>query len=140
MTTSARSRTSGPKLSGRVVDVHVTDDELLMRLEDGRMLGVPLAWLPRLLSATPEQRNNWKLMGHGLGIHWPDIDEDLVVENLLGAEGELLMARGSWPDQGTTQVLYRRARGRPRMNPLPKMTTAEEATGGDPASPAPPTL
>ena len=64
-------------------DVQVTDDELIVVLRDGRTISVPLAWFPRLLRATPEQRHNWELMGDGEGIHWPDIDEDLSVEGLL---------------------------------------------------------
>jgi hypothetical protein len=50
---------------------------------DGRAIIVPLAWYPRLLHATAEQRGNWKIAGGGYGIHWPDIDEDLSVEGLL---------------------------------------------------------
>jgi hypothetical protein len=67
------------------VDVQVSDDMLGMRLEDGRWIAVPLAWFPRLQQASPEQRRNWKLIGRGIGIHWPDLDEDVSVENLLGA-------------------------------------------------------
>jgi len=52
-------------------------------LEDGRQLLVPLAWFPRLLEASDAQRRNWRLIGHGIGIHWPDLDEDISVENLL---------------------------------------------------------
>src|SRR5882672_1972951 len=52
-------------------------------LMDGRTIIVPLAWYPRLLHATEEQRNNWKISGGGYGIHWPDIDEDLSTEGLL---------------------------------------------------------
>jgi hypothetical protein len=52
-------------------------------MADGREVSVPLAWFPRLCAATPEQRANWRLIGHGQGIHWPDIDEDILVEGLL---------------------------------------------------------
>jgi hypothetical protein len=52
-------------------------------LLDGRSITVPLAWFPRLLHATPEQRANWKIAGGGYGIHWPDVDEDLSSEGLL---------------------------------------------------------
>jgi hypothetical protein len=52
-------------------------------LRDGRVISVPLAWYPRLLNATPAQRNNWKIAGGGYGIHWPDVDEDLSTEGLL---------------------------------------------------------
>ena len=67
----------------RVADVQITDDELKVRLMDGRTIGVPLAWYPRLLHATPEQRSNWSIAGAGYGIHWDDIDEDLSTEGLL---------------------------------------------------------
>ena len=52
---------------------------------DGRTISVPLAWYPKLLRATEEQRNNWKIAGGGYGINWPDLDEDLSTEGLLVA-------------------------------------------------------
>jgi len=54
-----------------------------MDLSDGRTVFVPLAWFPRLLHGTPEERNKWRLIGDGEGIHWPDLDEDISVENLI---------------------------------------------------------
>jgi hypothetical protein len=67
----------------RVKDVHFTEDSLSVDLLDGRTISVPLAWYPRLLHASADQRNNWELCGGGFGIHWPDIDEDLSTEGLL---------------------------------------------------------
>ena len=67
----------------RVKDVHFTEDTLSVDLADGRTISVPLAWYPRLLHASADQRNNWELCGGGFGIHWPDIDEDLSTEGLL---------------------------------------------------------
>jgi len=67
----------------RVADVEVTEDFLSVRLMDGRTISVPLAWYPRLLNATEEQRKNWTIAGGGYGIHWPDVDEDLGTEGLL---------------------------------------------------------
>ena len=64
-------------------DVRITDDELIVALKDGRTISVPLAWYPRLLHATAEQRSHWEFLGDGEGIHWPDIDEDLSVAGLL---------------------------------------------------------
>jgi hypothetical protein len=64
-------------------DVTVTEDEIEVRLTDGRRIAAPLIWYPRLLHASTEQRDNWQLLGNGEGIHWPDIDEDLSVEGLL---------------------------------------------------------
>ncbi len=63
--------------------VTVTEDALIVDLADGRTVSVPLAWYPRLLHGTPEERNNWRLIGKGEGIHWPDLDEDLSVENIV---------------------------------------------------------
>jgi hypothetical protein len=66
-----------------VQDVQVTDDEIIAHLADGRVISVPLAWSWRLSEATPAQRANWRLIGSGQGVHWPDIDEDLSAEGLL---------------------------------------------------------
>ena len=63
--------------------VTVSDDALIVDLVDGRSITVPLAWYPRLSHATPKERNQWRLIGRGEGIHWPDVDEDISVENLL---------------------------------------------------------
>jgi hypothetical protein len=67
----------------RVKDVGFTEDTVAVGLIDGRTIVVPLAWYPRLLDATPEQRRNWQISGGGYGIHWPDVDEDLSTEGLL---------------------------------------------------------
>ncbi len=67
----------------RAVDVTISEDELTVHLADGRRLTVPLVWFPRLLHGSPEDRRNWRLIGDGRGIHWPDLDEDLSVEGLL---------------------------------------------------------
>jgi Protein of unknown function (DUF2442) len=68
----------------RVQSVSVTDDELSVALMDGRRISVPLAWYPRLANATPAERAHWEIAGGGYGIYWPDIDEDLSTEGLLG--------------------------------------------------------
>lgn len=74
---------SSPSVDPRAIDVATDDDNLTVDLADGRRLSVPLAWFPRLLHASPNQRQNWRLLGDGQGIHWPDIDEDLSVSGLL---------------------------------------------------------
>ena len=74
---------SSPGADPRAVDVATDDDNLMVDLADGRRLTVPLAWFPRLLHANPEQRRNWRLIGDGQGISWPDVDEDLSVSGLL---------------------------------------------------------
>lgn len=67
----------------RVAGVEVNEDELSVRLMDGRTISVPLVWYPRLLGATAEQRRNWRIVGGGYGLHWPDVDEDLSTEGML---------------------------------------------------------
>ncbi|MBM3777805.1 MAG: DUF2442 domain-containing protein [Acidimicrobiia bacterium] len=63
--------------------VEVTDETITAHLADGRVISVPLAWSWRLSDATPAQRANWKLIGDGYGVHWPDIDEDISAEGML---------------------------------------------------------
>ena len=67
----------------RAVEVHCTDDTLAVRLADGRELAVPLEWFPRLRNASPDARAECRLVGGGIGIHWPQLDEDLSVARLL---------------------------------------------------------
>ncbi|MBI4777782.1 DUF2442 domain-containing protein [Candidatus Desantisbacteria bacterium] len=66
--------------------ITITDDTLSVDLIDGRTIFVPLAWFPRLMHSTPKERNNWRLIGRGHGIHWEDIDEDISVEGLLSGK------------------------------------------------------
>jgi hypothetical protein len=63
--------------------VELTEDSLVVDLADGRTVSVPIAWYPRLMHGTTEERSHWRLIGKGEGIHWPDLDEDLSVENIL---------------------------------------------------------
>ena len=71
------------KLDSDAVDVEFTDTTLRIVLADGRELAAPLEGFPRLRDATPAQRANWRLIGAGQGIHWPDLDEDVAVSTLL---------------------------------------------------------
>lgn len=64
-------------------DVAVTDCAVTVALEDGRTISVPLAWYPRLVHGTAEERNNWSISGAGWDIQWPDLDEDISVKGLL---------------------------------------------------------
>ena len=64
-------------------EVRVTDHELVVDLVDGRRIAVPLAWFPRLLHASNQQRSDFELIGDGEGIHWPDVDEDISVRGLV---------------------------------------------------------
>ena len=66
------------------VTVWADDEWLLARLVDGREISVPIAWFPRLLAATPDQRAHWSLIGNGEGIHWEELDEDISIASLLG--------------------------------------------------------
>jgi hypothetical protein len=66
--------------------VEVSEDTLSVELADGRSIAAPLAWYPRLAHATAEERGSWRLIGGGLGIHWPAIDEDISVANLLAGQ------------------------------------------------------
>lgn len=74
---------SAIRLEPRAVEVSVTADTLRVRLADGRELIVPVAWFPRLEQASTHVRNNYRLIGGGIGISWPDLDEDISVEGLL---------------------------------------------------------
>lgn len=78
-------------------NVTVTEHSLSVELTDGRVISVPLAWFPRLVHATPE-RNNWRPIGKGEGIHWQDIDEDISIEGLLAgkASGESQTSLKKW--------------------------------------------
>ena len=67
----------------RAQNLAITDDSLVVDLSDGRSITVPLAWYPRLQHGTPDERNNFRWIGDREGIHWPDLDEDVSVENLI---------------------------------------------------------
>jgi hypothetical protein len=75
------------------VGVAFSEDVFRVSLDDGRELSVPLAWFPRLLQGTPEQREQWELIGLGQGIHWPALDEDISVAGLLAGRGDQTRAR-----------------------------------------------
>ena len=67
-------------------NVAVTADTLTVDLADGRTISAPLSWYPRLFHGTAEERGRWQLIGQGHGIHWPGLDEDISVENLLAGK------------------------------------------------------
>jgi hypothetical protein len=81
----------------RVAAVKTTEDELRVRLMDGRTIAVPLTWYPRLLHAATAERENWTIAGVGYGIHWEDIDEDLSTEGLLRGAPAAKMPLGIKP-------------------------------------------
>ena len=82
----------------RAQTVEVTDDALTVRLDDGRTVSAPLGWYPRLLHATPQERANWRLIADGIGVHWPDLDEDISVADVLAgrASGESQQSLKRW--------------------------------------------
>lgn len=81
-----------------IQNVSVSEDTLLVDLADGRSISAPLAWYPRLLNGLPNERNNWRLIGGGEGIHWPELDEDISVENIVFGQpsAESQRSFGKW--------------------------------------------
>jgi hypothetical protein len=98
------------KQPAQATDVSVNQDELAVDLLDGRTIIVPLLWYPRLAHANSKERKNWRLIGQGEGIHWPDLDEDISVENLLAGQpsGESQRSFQRW--------LESRSRRKPRKS------------------------
>ena len=90
----------------RVTTLAITEDALTVELSDGRSISVPLSWYPRLSHATWDERNYWRLIGGGRGIHWPLLDEDVSVENLVfgkpSAESQASLEK--WLDERTGNV------------------------------------
>jgi hypothetical protein len=70
----------------RIKSVEVSDEMITARLADGRIIAVPLAWSWRLATATPAQRANYEIIGDGLGVHWPDVDEDISADGMLAGD------------------------------------------------------
>jgi len=81
-----------------VLAVVATDDTLTVELDDGRTLSVPLAWYPRLVHGSAEERNDWRVIGRGHGIHWEQLDEDISLENLIAGRpsGESQTSLARW--------------------------------------------
>ena len=88
-----------------IQNVTVTDDTLMVDLVDGRTISAPLAWYPRLLHGQPAERNHWRLIGKGEGIHWPDLDEDISAENILFGQpsGESQRSFSRWLEERARQ-------------------------------------
>ena len=85
---------SEPKAGERVTGVRLTDDSLTIDLLDGRTITVPLVWYPRLAEATEAQRNNFRIIGGGYVVNWPDIDEHLSAQGLIaGAPAPAVVRR-----------------------------------------------
>jgi Protein of unknown function (DUF2442) len=82
----------------RAHNVSLTEVALVVELIDGRTITVPLTWYPRLAHGTVNERANWRLIGEGEGLHWPDLDEDISVEGLLAGRrsGETQTSLRRW--------------------------------------------
>jgi len=82
-------------------DVNVSADTLFVNLSDGRSISVPLAWYPRLSHGTSQEQAHWRFIGNGSGIHWPDLDEDVSIANLLAGKpsGESQTSFKRWLEQ-----------------------------------------
>jgi len=72
------------QIEPKLLDVRVSEEEIIAFLADGRTVSVPLVWSWRLSEASQKERENFQIMGDGQGIHWPDVDEDISVEGMLG--------------------------------------------------------
>jgi hypothetical protein len=92
--------------------VSVTDDTLHVELSDGRSISVPLAWYPRLVHATPQERANWRLIANGKGIHWESLDEDISVDGLLAGRpsGESQTSLKEWLQARLSRITVRSGR------------------------------
>ena len=86
---------------GKGQDVTVTEDTLTLDLTDGRTISIPLAWYPRLLDGTLDERNHWEWIGDNEGIHWPDLDEYISVEGVIAGRrsGESQQSLQKWLEQ-----------------------------------------
>lgn len=100
-------------------NVKVTGNALSVSLSDGRTLIVPLDWFPRLSNATPKERNNWRLIGSGQGIHWEDVDEDISVEGLIAGRpsGESRTSLKKWLNRRQTRLPRNSSEQRKRRGP-----------------------
>jgi hypothetical protein len=106
-----QQRNYGPRMLSRIgkqtglvpstTNTQVNDDTLSVDLSDGRTISAPVAWYPRLSHGTSAERARWRLIGNGSGIHWPDLDEDISVDNLLAGRpsGESQTSFKRWLDQ-----------------------------------------
>jgi hypothetical protein len=111
--------TSGPVVEAATArQVRVTTDALVVELEDGRVVSVPLEWYPRLAEGTAAERRRWELIGPGIGIHWPDLDEDVSVEALLLGQAS--------NESAASLRRWRVARQKPANKPLQPTSRAQK--------------
>jgi len=107
-------------------DVKVTAEALVVGLQDGRVVSVPLTWYPRLAEGTPREWRRWELIGPGVGVHWPDLDEDISVEALLLGQGS---------NESTSSLQrWRASRRRPANQALQPASRARKKAKATPRS------
>lgn len=102
--------------------VRVTDEALIVELRDGRSVSVPLKWYPRLAEGRPSERRKWELIGPGIGIHWPDLDEDISIEGLL-----LGLPSGESPASLQRWRTSRRRPANKRLQPTARTSSSERS-------------
>jgi hypothetical protein len=95
----------------RIKDIKVSEDTITAQLVDGRTISVPLAWSWRLSDASLKQRSNYRIIGDGHGVHWPDIDED------ISAEGMLYGIPAPRPFNRNTKLIWSSQNGHPVKQP-----------------------
>lgn len=90
----------------KIQNVTITADTLTADLSDGRTISVPLAWYPRLLNGSAEERNDWRFIADGEGIHWNQLDEDISIKNLIAGQpsGESQRSLKRWLDHRATTI------------------------------------
>ncbi len=138
MTTSERksSKISTFATPTRARGVSFGNDTLVVDLEDGRQISVPIVWFPRLaeaMAAHSQELSDWRLIGGGIGINWPGIDEHVSVENLLANRSDLLAYHDA-PVENEQPPRQRRPRGRPRAVRDPTGGFGSSATTPPPTS------
>jgi hypothetical protein len=118
--------TSSPTLDTAIAkSVQVTSRDLIVELHDGRTISVPVEWYPRLAHGSPQERQQWELIGPGIGIHWPVLDEDISIEGLLRglSSGESAASLKRW-------LAARRRPANHRLQPTKARRRARTARGG----------
>lgn len=116
--------------SPRAVTLEITDEILTISLDDGRVVSVPISWYPRLSNALPEHRMVWVFIGGGHGIHWPELDEDISVVNVLLGQpsGEAARSFAKWK-QGYQQKKIAEPSAAPNGGPTTSLGNSEVMEG-----------
>ena len=105
--------------------VRVTREALIVELHDGRTVSVPVAWYPRLAHGSMKERQQWELIGPGIGIHWPALDEDISVDGLLKG-----LPSGESPESLNRWLSARRRSANQRLQPTKARRVSKAKRGG----------